>query len=175
MSEKKGFFMHLMGKQAVPSDGSEIIATPVDGRAIDITEVSDKVFADKILGDGMAVIPDNGRLYAPIDGTVENLLETKHALCMVSAGGVELLIHVGRDTVSLNGKHFTMHVEEGQKVKRGQLLLEFDREALLSEGFDLATPVVVSNSSEFVMEKSASGAVSCGDVLFRLVPKTANN
>ena len=78
---------------------------------------------------------------------------------------------MGRDTVTLNGRHFTAHVREGEQVRRGQLLLEFDREALLEEGFDLATPVVVSNSARFVMEKSAPGAVSPGGVLFRLLPK----
>lgn len=172
MSEKTSLLSRLLGRENAPDpDGSEIVASPLDGESADITAVADKTFADKILGDGMAVIPTGNKLYAPVDGTVENLLDSRHALCILSAGGAELLIHVGRDTVTLNGRHFTAHVREGEQVRRGQLLLEFDREALLDEGFDLATPVVVSNSARFVMEKSAPGAVSHGGVLFRLLPK----
>ena len=172
MSEKTSLFSRLLGRENAPDpDGSEIVASPLDGESADITAVADKTFADKILGDGMAVIPTGNKLYAPVDGTVENLLDSRHALCILSAGGAELLIHVGRDTVTLNGRHFTAHVREGEQVRRGQLLLEFDREALLEEGFDLATPVVVSNSARFVMEKSAPGAVSPGGVFFRLLPK----
>lgn len=169
---KTSVFSSLLGKRGRSDpDRGEVISSPLDGEAVDITTVADKVFADKILGDGMAVIPTSGKVYAPVDGKVENLLESKHALCIVSAGGAELLIHVGRDTVTLNGEHFISHVKEGEKVKRGALLLEFDREALMAEGFDLTTPVVVSNGSLFLLEKCAPGAVARGDTLLQLLPK----
>ena len=159
MSEKKGFASWLFGKkkgaEEVPAEepGVERLGSPLTGKVIGIEQVSDQVFADKILGDGVAVIPADGKVYAPADGTVENLLESHHAVCLLTPGGAELLIHVGKDTVSLGGKHFTAHVKEGDKVKRGQLLLSFERDALLAQGFDLATPVVVSNGDEFVMER----------------------
>ena len=110
-------------------------------------------------------------MYAPAGGTVENLLESHHAVCILTLGGAELLIHVGKDTVSLNGKHFAAHVKEGDKVKRGQLLLSFEREALLAEGFDLTTPVVVSNGDEFAMEKAQEGEVRPGDTIITLTKK----
>ena len=80
--------------------------------------MSDQVFADKILGDGVAIVPADGKVYSPADGTVESLLESCHAVCILTAGGAELLVHVGKDTVSLNGRHFAAHVKEGDKVKR---------------------------------------------------------
>ena len=110
-------------------------------------------------------------MYAPADGTVESLLESHHAVCLLTPGGAELLVHVGKDTVSLNGKHFAAHVKEGDKVKRGQLLLSFEREALLAEGFDLTTPVVVSNGDEFAMEKAQGGEVRPGDTIITLTKR----
>ena len=142
------------------------------GTVIGIEQVSDKVFADKILGDGVAIIPAGGKVYSPADGTVESLLDSHHAVCILTTGGAELLIHVGRDTVSLNGKHFSAYVKAGDKVKRGQLLLTFEREALLAEGFDLATPVVVINGDEFTMEKSQGGEVRPGDTIITLTKNT---
>ena len=112
---------------------------------------------------------DGGAVAA--DGTVESLLESHHAVCLLTPGGAELLVHVGKDTVSLNGKHFAAHVKEGDKVKRGQLLLSFEREALLAEGFDLTTPVVVSNGDEFSMEKVQDGQIRPGDTVITLTKK----
>lgn len=177
MSEKKGFASWLFGKkkgaEEAPAEepGVERLGSPLAGKVIGIEQVSDQVFADKILGDGVAVIPADGKVYAPADGTVENLLESHHAVCLLTPGGAELLIHVGKDTVSLNGKHFAAHVKEGDKVKRGQLLLSFERDALLAQGFDLATPVVVSNGDEFVMEKAEGGEVLPGDTIITLTKR----
>lgn len=147
------------------------ISNPMDGDVVDITKVADKVFADKILGDGMAVIPQDGRLYAPADGTVENLPETLHALCINADNGAELLLHIGRDTVELKGRHFTCHVQNGQKVKRGKLLIEFDLAALNGEGYDMASPVIVTNGGEFQMEKTEEGEKAHGERLFKLTKK----
>lgn len=174
MSEKKGFISRLLGKKKEDSQapaeasGVERLGSPLAGEVIPIESVADKTFADKILGDGVAIVPADGKVYSPADGTVESLLESCHAVCLLTAGGAELLIHVGRDTVSLNGKHFAAHVKEGDKVKRGQLLLSFEREALLAEGFDLTTPVVVSNGDEFTMEKAPEGQVRPGDAVITL-------
>ncbi|WP_294547055.1 PTS glucose transporter subunit IIA [uncultured Pseudoflavonifractor sp.] len=178
MSEKRGFSSWFLGKKKggiqTPAEepGVERLGSPLAGTVIGIEQVSDKVFADKILGDGVAIIPAGGKVYSPADGTVESLLDSHHAVCILTTGGAELLIHVGRDTVSLNGKHFSAYVKEGDKVKRGQLLLTFEREALLAEGFDLATPVVVSNGDEFTMEKSQGGEVRPGDTIITLTKNT---
>lgn len=177
MSEKKGFTSWFLGKkkgaEEAPAEepGVERLGSPLAGTVIAIEQVSDKVFADKILGDGVAVVPAEGKVYAPADGTVESLLESHHAVCLLTPGGAELLVHVGKDTVSLNGKHFAAHVKEGDKVKRGQLLLSFEREALLAEGFDLTTPVVVSNGDEFAMEKAQGGEVRPGDTIITLTKR----
>lgn len=177
MSEKKGFASWFLGKkkgsEEAPAEepGVERLGSPLAGTVIAIEQVSDKVFADKILGDGVAVVPAEGKVYAPADGTVESLLESHHAVCLLTPGGAELLVHVGKDTVSLNGKHFAAHVKEGDKVKRGQLLLSFEREALLAEGFDLTTPVVVSNGDEFAMEKAQGGEVRPGDTIITLTKR----
>ena len=177
MSEKKGFASWLFGKkkgaEEAPAEepGVERLGSPLAGTVIGIEQVSDKVFADKVLGDGVAVIPADGKVYAPADGTVESLLESCHAVCILTAGGAELLVHVGKDTVSLNGRHFAAHVKEGDKVKRGQLLLSFEREALLAQGFDLTTPVVVSNGDDFTMEKVQEGQVRPGDTILTLTKK----
>ena len=177
MSEKKGFASWFLGKkkgaEPAPAEepGVERLGSPLAGRVIPIEQVPDKVFADKVLGDGVAVVPEDGKVLSPADGTVENLLESCHAVCILTAGGAELLIHVGKDTVSLNGRHFAAHVKEGDKVRRGQLLLSFEREALLAEGFDLTTPVVVSNGDEFAMEKALDGPVRPGDTILTLTKK----
>ena len=154
MSEKKGFASWFLGKKGSEEEpGVERLGSPLAGTVVGIEQVSDKTFADKILGDGIAVIPSEGKVFAPADGT-------------------ELLVHVGRDTVSLNGRHFAAHVKEGDKVKRGQLLLSFEREALLAEGFDLATPMVVSNGDEFSMEKVQDGQIRPGDTVITLTKKS---
>ena len=173
MSEKKGFASWFLGKKGSEEEpGVERLGSPLAGRVVGIEQVSDKTFADKILGDGIAVIPSEGKVFAPADGTVESLMESHHAVCLLTLGGAELLVHVGRDTVSLNGRHFAAHVKEGDKVKRGQLLLSFEREALLAEGFDLATPMVVSNGDEFSMEKVQDGQIRPGDTVITLTKKS---
>lgn len=176
--ERKSFFASLLGgapaaapEVILPEGALEALTSPLDGGIISLQELADATFAQKILGDGLAVRPSAGRVYAPVDGVVENLMDTKHALCMVSEHGAELLIHVGRDTVSLNGRGFTAHVKEGQRVKRGELLLEFDRETLLAEGLDLDTPMVISNCGEYRMELTGQAHAVHGDVIITLYPR----
>ncbi len=156
---------------SAPADDGRILS-PLAGQVIPIESVADPTFSGKVLGDGVAIIPEEGRLYAPADGTVENLMDTGHALGIVTKGlQAELLIHVGRDTVSLQGKHFTLHIREGDAVKAGQLLMEFDMAAIASLGFDLTTPVIVCNSSDFDLEKCGSKQVASGDLLLTLTRK----
>lgn len=126
------------------------IASPVKGYAIPLQEVKDEVFSKGIVGRGAAVVPAEGKIYAPADAEVASVFDTKHAIGLVTEEGAELLIHVGLDTVELGGKCFTAYVSQGDKVKQGQLLLEFDMEAIRAAGYDLTTPVLVSNSDNYL-------------------------
>ena len=120
------------------------VASPASGVLMALDQVEDEAFASGALGQGAAVRPEEGRICAPADGQVPMIFPTKHALGL-SCGGTELLIHVGLNTVELNGKHFTLHVKEGDQVKKGDLLLEFDMEQIQKEGYLLTTPVLVTN------------------------------
>ena len=126
-----------------------IITSPVKGDIIPLTEVKDPTFAEGILGEGFAVIPTEGKVYAPFTGSCENIFDTLHALGLVSDNGVELLIHVGLETVNLNGAPFTAHVKNGQHFKKGDLLLEFDMDAIKKAGCEIQTPVIVTNADEY--------------------------
>lgn len=124
------------------------MGSPITGKAMPVTEVNDPVFQSEMMGKGAAVLPTEYKVVAPIDGTVAMVMDTKHAVAM-EADGMEILIHVGMDTVKLNGQYFTSHVENGQKVKKGDLLLTFDGEKIKEAGYDLTTPVVITNSDDF--------------------------
>lgn len=125
------------------------IKSPVSGTVIAMKDVKDEAFSRGILGFGVAIIPTEGVICAPVDGTVTNSSFIKHAVAIKDENGVEIIIHVGLNTVTLNGQHFERMVESGQQVKTGDILVKFDREALLEKGFDLITPVVVSNQGRF--------------------------
>lgn len=132
----------------VPATASAVLA-PMNGSVLALDQVPDTTFASGLLGEGVAIIPADGRVVAPFAGEVASLFETKHAIGLLGDNGIEVLIHVGIDTVKLDGKPFTAHVQVGDKVKAGDLLLEFDREAIIAAGFDLATPIIISNSDSF--------------------------
>lgn len=127
----------------------KVITAPVNGRAIPMSEVSDPTFSQEILGKGTAVIPSDGRVVAPADGTIGMVFDTKHAVSLTTEFGAELIIHIGLDTVQLNGEHYTAHVSAGDKVKKGQLLIEFDLEKIKEAGYDVVTPVIVCNTPDF--------------------------
>lgn len=110
------------------------------------------------MGKGMAVIPDEGVVYAPFDGTVEALFLTGHAIGLKSEGGVQLLIHIGLDTVNLNGQHFTPAVKNGDSVKVGDVLIRFDLDAIRQAGYDVTTPVIVTNSNDYIDVIGKEGA-----------------
>ncbi|MDR3765719.1 MAG: beta-glucoside-specific PTS transporter subunit IIABC [Butyricicoccus sp.] len=135
---------------ASPSTDRHLIDSPMDGHLVPLSEVSDETFASGVLGAGVALAPADGTVYAPFDGTVETLLDSHHAVGLRSTDGVELLIHIGRDTVALQGKHFTAYVQPGDTVKKGQRLLSCDLDALRAEGYDVTTPIVVTNTDEFL-------------------------
>lgn len=124
------------------------LTQPIEGTLVPLSEVNDEIFSNKVMGDGIAVIPSKGELRAPADGTVKMVFNTKHALGLELNNGSELLFHIGLDTVQLGGKHFTSHVEPGASVKTGELLISFDLDAIIEEGFDPVTIVVVTTDKE---------------------------
>ena len=160
--------------QTTGSENTETTAKTVDspliGQVIPLSEVNDPVFSSEAMGKGCAVIPSEGKVFAPFDGTIVGLLDSHHAVGMESENGLEILIHVGMDTVKLGGKHFTCHIEDGQQVKKGQLLLEFDMDAIKAEGYEIVTPVIITNSDEFTeITTEAAGQVKNGDKLLTLM------
>ena len=123
----------------------EIIGAPIEGEVVAISRVNDPTFSQEIVGKGVAIIPMKGRVEAPVNGRIEMVFDTKHAITMKTEEGAELLIHVGIDTVTLKGEGFQAFVEAGQEVKAGQKLLEFDIETIKKAGLDPISPVVVCN------------------------------
>lgn len=143
-----------------------IIVAPIEGNAISLEEVGDGVFSEGMLGKGVAIEPTIGRAVSPVDGTVSTVFETKHAVGLTSDNGVEVLIHIGLDTVKLNGKHFSTHVKAGDKVKAGDLLVEFDIEKIKEAGYPIVTPIIITNTDSYEdVEVVAKGAVKEKDKL----------
>lgn len=130
--------------------GEIVISTPVEGEVIPLSEMNDDVFAEELMGKGMAVIPTVGKVFAPFDCTVESLFKTNHAIGLKDENGVELLIHIGIDTVKLEGKYFNSHIKQGDVVKAGDLLIEFDKEAIKNAGYDITTAVIVTNTLNYM-------------------------
>lgn len=142
-----GFFSKLFSKNE-ESNGNQIFA-PMAGQAVAITEVPDPTFSEGLMGNGIAIIPTDGHVYAPCNATIDMMFDTGHAVSLVSDTGVELLIHVGLETVGLEGKPFKIHVKNGDKVKKGQLMIEADLEAIKAAGLNTITPVLVCNTDEY--------------------------
>lgn len=144
-------------------DEENTIYSPVAGKVIELEKVKDPTFAAGVLGKGFAVVPNEGKVYAPFDGTLELLYDTKHALGLTSKDGVEVLIHVGINTVELKGAHYTAYAASGEQIKRGQLLLEFDIPKIEKAGYDITTPVIVTNTEDYKevrIEKTGKADVS---------------
>ena len=151
-------------------EGETLLASPLKGKVVKLSEVKDEAFSSGALGMGIAIEPEEGVLYAPADGTVSALFPTGHAIGLTTAGGLELLMHVGMDTVQLDGKGFKAFVEAGEEVKQGQKLLEFDRKLIGEAGYSLVTPVLVTNSDEFErVEPTEAEKVQAGDLLLRVM------
>lgn len=154
------------GAVAVALVSANDILAPMSGSVIALDQVPDSTFASGLLGKGVAIIPAVGKVIAPFPGEVASLFQTKHAIGLQSDSGIELLIHVGIDTVKLDGVPFTAHVKEGDRVQAGDLLIEFDRQAILDAGYDLATPIIISNSDDYrEIDTVAPSAVEAGQPL----------
>ena len=163
-----GFFSKLFGKNEEKFDPNHLYA-PMAGAAVPVTEVPDPTFAEGLLGDGIAIIPTDGKVYAPCDATVEMMFTTGHAVSLSNAAGAEILIHVGLETVGLEGKPFKVHVASGDKVKKGQLLMEADLEAIKAAGLNTITPMLVCNTDEFsTFNKTVGKDVTNADVAIEL-------
>lgn len=126
------------------------IAAPLSGEIVSLSEVPDPAFAEKQMGQGIAIVPSEGKVFAPFDGTVAHLIKSKHALILTDTNGIQILIHVGINTVSLKGEGFTAHVETGASITKGQLLLEFDMERIEQAGLPVITPVIVPDGQDVI-------------------------
>lgn len=151
------------------SASGEVLSAYMNGTVVPLEAVEDEAFSSGVLGLGIAIEPSEGKLYSPVDGEVENLFDTKHAIGVTTDNGAELLMHIGMDTVKLKGKYFTAHVANGDKIKKGDLLISFDLDAIRAEGYKTITPLVVCNSDDYkAVEPIASGAVKKGDKLLKI-------
>ena len=128
----------------------DTISSPMTGKLINLNQVNDPTFASGLMGKGAAIIPTIGETVAPEDGEVVSLFRTKHAIGFQTQSGAEILIHIGIDTVKLDGQHFEAHVEAGQKVKKGDRLVSFDIEAIKQAGFEVTTPIIITNSDDYI-------------------------
>lgn len=147
-----------------------VISSPVNGKKVDISKVKDETFAKEILGKGIAVESVDGKIAAPFDGEVATIFRTKHVIGLKSTEGVELLIHIGIDTVELEGKFFTPHVQDGDTFKKGDLLLEFDKKAIEEAGYETIIPVIVTNTSNYLeVLASKEGDVEMGQELLTIL------
>ena len=158
-----GFFDKLFGKKV------DALCAPIAGKAVPVTEVPDPTFAEGMLGNGIAIIPTDGKVCAPCDATVDMMFTTGHAVSLVADFGAEILIHVGLETVGLEGKPFTIHVQNGDKVKKGQLLMEVDLEAVKAAGLNTITPMLICNTDDYSTFNTKTGKdVTTDDVVIEL-------
>ena len=157
-----GLFDKLFGSKENKAVEVEIYA-PLSGEIVNIEDVPDVVFSEKIVGDGIAIRPRGNKIVAPVDGVIGKIFETNHAFSMESKEGVELFVHFGIDTVELKGEGFTRIAHEGQSVKRGDTVIEFDLATLESKAKSVLTPVVISNMDEISSIEKKSGEVIAGE------------
>ena len=145
------------------------ICAPAAGEVVPVTDVNDPTFSEEMLGKGIAIRPSEGKIVAPCDASVDMMFDTGHAVSLIADNGAEILIHVGLDTVNLKGKYYTVHAKNGDKVKKGDLLIEFDATAIAAEGYDIITPVVICNSADYKTVETLTGkTVAAGDPVIRL-------
>lgn len=161
------FFQKLNGDEEEETE----FTAPISGMVKPVTECEDEVFASEALGKGVVIEPEEGKVYAPCDGEISAFFETKHAIGITSEEGMELLIHVGMNTVTLNGEGFTPRAAAGDKIKRGQLLLEFDMDFIRSRGLPVSTPVVIANLNDDKEILCKFGNVKKGETLITISEK----
>lgn len=154
--------------KATPNKEVDILA-PIEGEVIALSEVKDEAFSNELLGKGVCIVPSSNQVVAPVSGVVTNLFPTLHAVGITSEDGIEVLIHIGMDTVNLNGQYFKAFVKQGDKVNMGDLLIEFDRNELLKQNINLQTPVVITNTKDLnTVEGYAVKSVHAKDVLLKV-------
>ena len=148
------------------------LVSPMEGEVISLSEVADPTFAEEMLGTGVAILPERERIVSPINGTVVQVFDTGHAVTLLSDEGVEVLIHIGLDTVKLQGEPFTKIAKDGQLVAIGDVLVEFDQNAIIAAGYETVTPVVICNSGDYWQFERASGQlVKEGDKIISFILK----
>ena len=157
-------------KPAAPEKKKDaVLAAHMNGTVVPMEEVQDEAFSNRVLGDGVAIEPSEGKLYAPADAEVDNLFDTHHAIGLVTEDGVEILLHIGINTVELGGKHFEAHVQVGQKVRKGDLLISFDMDAVKAAGYLCTTPMIICNTEDYQsVTPSAEGSVQAGTDLLEI-------
>jgi beta-glucoside PTS system EIICBA component len=128
---------------------TQMVISPLKGKVIPLAEVEDAAFSSEVMGKGVAIEPSEGKVVSPVNGIVTMLFKTNHAIGITSDNGVEILIHVGMDTVKLDGEHFTAHINQGDTVKEGDLLVEFDIAKIKEAGCEVTTPVIITNSADY--------------------------
>lgn len=162
-----GFFDKLFSKgEKLNKNG---IYAPVSGKVVPITEVPDPTFAEGMLGNGVAIIPEDGKVYAPCNAKVDMMFTTGHAVSLVADNGAEVLIHIGLETVALEGKPFKIHAQNGDIVKKGDLLMEADLEMIKAAGLNTITPVLICNSDSFpTFKTTVDQNVTNADVVIEL-------
>ncbi|WP_101775914.1 PTS glucose transporter subunit IIA [Pasteurella oralis] len=165
-----GLFDKLFGSKDKKAVEVEIFA-PLSGEIVNIEDVPDVVFSEKIVGDGIAVRPTGNKMVAPVDGVIGKIFETNHAFSMESKDGVELFVHFGIDTVELKGEGFKRIAQEGQTVKRGDTVIEFDLEVLEAKAKSVLTPVVISNMDEISNIEKKTGEVVVGESVVLVLKK----
>jgi PTS system glucose-specific IIA component len=162
-------------KKLVSDDAAEVnaieIIAPLSGEIVNIEDVPDVVFAEKIVGDGIAIKPTGNKMVAPVNGTIGKIFETNHAFSIESEDGIELFVHFGVDTVELKGEGFKRIAEEGQQVKIGDTIIEFDLALLEEKAKSILTPVVISNMDEIKELNKQSGIVTVGETPVLLIRK----
>lgn len=158
------------GAENTETNGKTItLYSHMNGTVVKLEDVEDEVFSQKILGEGAAVEPSEGKLYAPCDGKIDSVFDTKHAVNMVSDDGVEILLHIGIDTVKLGGQYFEAHVSDGQEVKKGDLLISFDMDKIKAAGYKVTTPLIIGNTDDYAsVEPVAQNSVSAGDMILKI-------
>ena len=144
------------------------IVSPVDGDLIELEDINDQVFSKRLVGDGVAIVPTSGTITSPINGVVTRIFPTKHAFMITSPSGVEVMVHVGLDTVALKGEGFTCLVKEGDTVGQACPILEVDFEFLKSKNKDIVTPIIVTSDKEITLEKYKIGTIREGESLLKV-------
>lgn len=161
-------FFKSFSRQSGSHKDNNIIISPLSGELIPLASVNDEVFSQGILGEGAAVIPDAGQLYAPADAVVLDVFDTKHAITLICDNGAELLIHIGLDTVNLEGRPFSPKATKGDHVKAGDLIMEFDINEIITSGYDPVTPIIISNYDKFTLDIHVPGKINAGEQIIKL-------